>query len=121
MAKKKAAKRASPKKKVTAKKVAPSKKAQNEFVAAQAASGTLSHRLHLHNISAKTANWTLSGGGNRARGITPSGGQSSVRPTHAKRYKVTFWVKPEKKVSAAVGPDCSAIYNGSKLYVTCPH
>ncbi len=117
MATKKAAKKASPK----AKKVAPSKKAQNEFVAAQAASGTLSHRLHLHNISARTANWTLSGGGNRARGVTPSEGQSSVRPTHAKRYKVTFWIKPEKKVSAALNPDSAAIYNGVKIFVTHPH
>ena len=121
MAKKKAAEKASPQENVKARKVAPSKKAQNEFLAAQAASGTLSHRLHLHNISPKTANWTLSGGGNRARGVTPSEGQSSVRPTHARRYKVTFWIKPEKKVSAALGPDSAAIYNGTKIFVTHPH
>ena len=121
MAKKKAATKASSKKAVKAKKVAPSKKAQNEFVAEQAACGTVSHQLDLHNISTRTANWTLSGGGNRARGVTPSGGQSSVRPSHAKRYKVTFWIKPEKKVSAALGPDCDAIYNGNKIFVTHPH
>ena len=119
MAKKKAAKKASPK--VRAKKVAPSKKAQNEFCVEQAASGTLDHQIHLHNISAKTANWSLSGGGNRARGITPAESESTVRATHAKRYKITFWTKPNKKVSAALGPDGSAIYNGRTIAVTHPH
>lgn len=121
MAKRKAAKKARPKKKVKAKSVAPSKKAQNAYVAEQAASGTLSHQLHLHNISAKSASWALSGGGNRGRGTTPSGGESTFRVTHARRYKVTFWTKPENKVSAALGPDGSAIYNGRKVAVTHPH
>ena len=116
MATKKAAKKAA-----ASRKIAPSKTAQNAYLAEQAAIGTVSHQLHLHNISAKTANWTLSGGGNRARGTTPAGGESSVRPTHAKRYKLTFWIKPEKKVSAALGPDSAAIYNGNKIYVTHPH
>ena len=115
MAKKKSSK------KPAAKRVAPSKKAQAAYAAEQTANGTLSHQLHLHNISPKTANWSLSGGGNRARGVTPSEGQSSVRPTHARRYKVTFWIKPDKKVSAALGPDSAAIYNGAKIFVTHPH
>ena len=121
MAKKKAAKKARPKKKISAKRVAPSKKAQNAYLAEQAASGTLGHRLHLHNISAKTASWTISGGGNRARGTTPSGGESSVVASHARRYKVTLWNKPEKKVSVALGPDGTAIYNGRTVAVTHPH
>lgn len=116
MAKKKAAKKAP-----AARKVAPSKKAQNEFCAEQAASGTLDHQLHLHNISAKNANWSLSGGGNRARGTTPAGGESTFRASHAKRYKITFWTKPDKKVSANVGPDGAAIYNGRTIAVTHPH
>ena len=107
--------------KVTAKRVAPSKKAQGEFAAQQAACGTLEHQLHLLNISAKTANWSLSGGGNRAKGTTPAESESSVRATHAKRYKITFWTKPDKKVSANLGPDGSAIYNGRKIAVTHPH
>ena len=101
--------------------MAPSKKAQNEFAAEQTATGTLDHQLHLHNISAKTANWTLSGGGNRVRGITPAGGESTLRASHARRYKVTFWAKPDKKESASLGPDCTAIYNGRKIFVTHPH
>ena len=119
MAKKKAANKASSK--VSAKRVAPSKRAQAEFCAEQAAIGTRDHQLHLHNISAKTANWSLSGGGNRARGTTPAGSESTVRATHAKRYKLTFWTKPDKKVSAAIGPDGSAIYNGRAISVTHPH
>ena len=108
-------------KKVKARKVAPSKKAQAACAAEEAANGTLSHQLHLHNISPQPVNWSLSGGGNRARGTTPAGSESSVRPTHAKRYKVTFWIKPAKKVAAALGPDGTAIYNGRKIYVTHPH
>lgn len=115
MAKKKAAK------KVPAEKVAPSIKAQAEFCAAQAECGVLRHRIHLHNISAKTANWSLSGRGNRAKGISPTGGESCVGVDHAKRYKVTFWVKPDKKVDVVVGPDGSAIYNGNKAFATHPH
>lgn len=115
MAKKKSSK------KVKARKVAPSKKAQAAYAAEQTANGTLRHQLHLHNISSKTANWSLSGGGNRAKGTTPAGSESSVRPTHAKRYKVTFWTKPDKKVSAALGPDGTAIYNGRAISVTHPH
>ena len=121
MAKKKAAKKASSKKKVKARKVAPSIKAQKEFCAAQAALGTREHQIHLHNITAKTANWTLSGGGNRVRGTTPAESESTLRATHAKRYKITFWTKPDKKVSVALGPDGTAIYNGRKIFVTHPH
>ncbi len=90
-------------------------------LAEQAATGTLSHQMHLHNISAKTANWSLSGGGKRARGTTPAESESTVRATHAKRYKITFWTNPEKKESAALGPDGTAIYNGRKIFVTHPH
>ena len=121
MAKKKAAKKASPKKKAPMRKVAPSKKAQAEFFDEQAACGTLDHQIHLHNISKKAANWSLSGGGNRVRGVTPPESESTLRATHAKRYKITFWVKPDKKESANLGPDGSAIYNGRKIFVTHPH
>ena len=121
MAKKKAAKKASPKKKISARKVAPSTKAQNEFCAAQAALGTREHQIHLHNITAKAANWSLSGGGNRVRGTIPAESEGTLRATHAKRYKITFWIKPDKKASAPLGPDGTAIYNGRKIIVTHPH
>ena len=78
-------------------------------------------RIHLHNVSRSAANFSISGGGNRVRGVTPPEGQSTVRVDHAKRYKVTFWRKPDKKVSCSLGPDDTAIFTGTKVHVTYPH
>ena len=79
------------------------------------------HQIHLHNIFRRPANWTLSGGGNRARGLTPSEGESTLHVDHTRRYKITFWIKPHKKVSCNLGPDGTAIYTGRKIHVTHPH
>ena len=82
---------------------------------------TTRHQLHLHNISRGPANWTLSGGGNRVRGLTPTKSESTLHVDHARRYKITFWVKPHKKISCNLGPDGTAIYTGRKIHVTHPH
>ncbi len=80
------------------------------------------HRLHLHNITTQTAYWLLAGGSNRLKGSTPPLAESSVRVTHAKSYRITFWGKdPKKKESAVILPDGSAVYTGRKVVVTQPH
>ena len=80
------------------------------------------HQLHIHNVTKSTANWSLSGGGQKFRGCTPSMGESTVRVDHCKKYKITIWGKDKKrKESANLGPDGSAIYNGRGVAVTHPH
>ena len=78
-------------------------------------------RIQLHNVSRGVANFSISGGGNKVRGVTPPEGQSTVRVDVAKRYKVTFWRKPDKKVACSLGPDDTAIFTGTKAHVTYPH
>ena len=114
MAKKKAARKATPKK---ARQTAPAQQAETVDTGGL----TARHQIHLHNISRKPANWTLSGGGNRVRGLTPPEGESTLHVDHTRRYKITFWVKPHKKESCNLGPDGTAIYTGRKIYVTHPH
>lgn len=80
------------------------------------------HQLHLHNVTKSTANWSLSGGGEKLRGCTPAAGESTMRVGHCKKYKITFWGKDKtKQQSANIGPDGSAIYNGRGVAVTHPH
>lgn len=80
------------------------------------------HELHLLNVTKSVANWTLTGGGQKHRGVTPPFCESTIRVEHAKKYKITFWGKDKmKKESANLGPDGSAIYNGRGVAVTHPH
>lgn len=82
----------------------------------------LKHELHVLNVTKSAANWTVSGGGQKQRGVTPPFCESTVRMEHAKKYKITFWGKDKKKKeSADLGPDGSAIYNGRGVAVTHPH
>lgn len=79
-------------------------------------------QLHIHNVSKSTANWTITGGGQKIRGCTPASGEGAVRVEHCKKYKITVWGKdPKKKESANLGSDGSAIYNGRGVAVTHPH
>jgi hypothetical protein len=80
------------------------------------------HELHILNVTKSAANWSLTGGGQKHRGVTPPSGESTIRVEHAKKYKITFWGKDkQKKESANLGPDGSAIYNGRGVAVTHPH
>lgn len=80
------------------------------------------HELHILNVTKSVANWTVTGGGQKQRGVTPPFCESTVRMEHAKKYKITFWGKDKKKKeSADLGPDGSAIYNGRSVAVTHPH
>lgn len=80
------------------------------------------HELHVLNVTKSVANWTVTGGGQKQRGVTPPFCESTVRMEHAKKYKITFWGKDKKKKeSADLGPDGSAIYNGRGVAVTHPH
>lgn len=80
------------------------------------------HELHILNVTKSVANWTLAGGGQKHRGVTPPLCESTIRVDHAKKYKITFWGKDKKKKeSAGLGPDGSAVYNGRRVAVTHPH
>lgn len=122
MAKKKAVKKASARKVSTRKTAAkPVLKGDRDDIP-DLSGQSRKHVLHLHNLTRSPANWQLSGGGNRVRGVTPPGSRSHVRVDHAGRgYKITFWRKPNKKSSCKIGPAGSAIFTGSKIHVTQPH
>jgi hypothetical protein len=117
-ANRKAAKKSStkPTKKAPAKAAAPDTRPLEPLVCQD------KHQLHIHNVTKSTANWTLTGGGEKLRGCTPAAGESTARVGHCKKYKITFWGKDKKKKeSANLGPDGSAIYNGRGVAVTHPH
>ena len=80
------------------------------------------HELHVLNVTKSVANWTVTGGGQKHRGVTPPYCESTVRVDHAKKYKITFWGKDKtKKETADLSPDGSAIYNGRSVAVTHLH
>jgi hypothetical protein len=52
--------------------------------------------LHILNVTKSAANWSLTGGGQKHRGVTPPSGESTIRVEPAKKYKITFWGKDKK-------------------------
>ena len=123
MAKVRRVKKTVPGKKVSAKPAASSGQGEDT---PELAGLSRRHRLHLHNITRRPANWLVTGGGGRVRGVLPPESRTTLRVDHAARgYRIAFWRtvkgKAGPKTAARVGPAGAAIYTGRKVFVTHPH